>query len=109
MEILNLTEQAQVHALRLKKNQAVTQDGLRVKVVGGGCSGLSYKLGWDDLSELDHVHEYENGLVVMVDPKSAVLLTGATIDYRDDLDQSGFEVDNPNATSGCGCGRSFAG
>lgn len=109
MEIVSLTERAQQHALRLKKSAPTIRDGMRIKVVGGGCSGLQYKLGFDDITEMDHAHEYPNGLIVMVDPKSAVLLTGATLDYHDELDRSGFEVSNPNATGGCGCGKSFSG
>jgi len=106
---VSLTENARAQALRLKARSPEAKDGLRIKVVGGGCSGLMYKLGWDDLTEVDTVFEYEDGLKVIVDPKSAVLLQGSTVDFHNELDRSGFEVLNPNATGGCGCGKSFAG
>lgn len=109
MEVVTLTEQAQEHVLRLKKLQPKVRDGLRVKVIGGGCSGLTYKLGWDDITDEDFVHEYDSGLRVIIDPKSANLLQGSVVNYYDDLEKSGFDIKNPNATEGCGCGKSFAG
>lgn len=108
MEILKLTEKAQSHALELLSREDGAAVGLRVAVIGGGCSGLQYKLGWDDPKEEDFVHEYENGLRVLVDPKSATMLTGASVEFNDTLAKTGFEIINPNATSGCGCGKSFS-
>jgi iron-sulfur cluster assembly accessory protein len=108
LEIVKLTEKAQAQALRLKREQAATKDGLRIAITGGGCSGLKNSLKFDLLKEDDFVCEYPGGLVVMVDPKSAPLLEGATLEFHDGLDRTGFEVSNPNSTGGCGCGKSFS-
>ena len=82
--------------------------GLRMKVVGGGCSGLRYELSFDDQrAEFDT--EVEAGAVrVVVDEKSALYLVGTTLDFVDSLQESGFKIQNPNAASTCGCGDSFA-
>jgi iron-sulfur cluster assembly protein len=82
--------------------------GLRMKVVGGGCSGLRYELSFDDQrSDVDT--EVEAGPVrVIVDEKSALYLVGTTLDFVDTLQESGFKIQNPNASGTCGCGESFA-
>jgi len=82
--------------------------GLRMKVVGGGCSGLRYELSFDDnVSEIDS--EIEAGPVrIIVDEKSALYLVGTTLDFVDTLQESGFKINNPNASNTCGCGDSFA-
>ncbi len=81
--------------------------GLRVKVVGGGCSGLSYQIALErDADENDNVFESE-GIAVYVDPKSALFIDGTQIDYHESLMGSGFAFSNPNATGTCGCGTSF--
>ncbi|MFP6579527.1 MAG: iron-sulfur cluster assembly accessory protein [Myxococcota bacterium] len=86
----------------------VKTHGLRMKVVGGGCSGLQYQLSFDDdLAESDHQIE-AFGVRVFVDEKSALYLVGCTLDFVDSLQESGFKIDNPNASSSCGCGESFA-
>lgn len=108
MEILKLTETAQTQAKSLLTKDPTNKSGLRVKVIGGGCSGLQYKLGWDDPTEDDLEYTYPNGLRVFVDPKSAPFLVGSTLEYHDNLDRSGFEVINPNAQNTCGCGKSFS-
>ena len=81
---------------------------LRMKVVGGGCSGLRYELSFDDQTgELDS--EIDVGSVrVVVDEKSALYLVGTTLDFVDTLQESGFQINNPNASNTCGCGDSFA-
>jgi len=95
-----------------KVKQLIDRDGregyaLRLKVVGGGCSGLQYQLMFDDQQgEWDQRFE-SSGVPVVVDSKSAVYLVGTTVDYVDDLNASGFKIENPNATSTCGCGQSF--
>jgi iron-sulfur cluster assembly protein len=106
-EIIALTPKAQEHAKALLSNEEEPKGGLRIAVIGGGCSGLQYKLGWDDATEDDMTHHYENGLTVIVDDKSALHLTGSTLEYYDDINRNGFEVENPNAKSCCGCGNSF--
>ncbi len=107
-EVLKLTETAQDQAKLLLSRQEDPKEGLRVAIIGGGCSGLQYKIGWDNSTEDDFVHEYENGLKILIDPKSGVMLSGSTMDFYNSLDRSGFEIDNPSAQSSCGCGKSFS-
>lgn len=80
--------------------------GLRVKVVGGGCSGLSYKMDLDQTRDGDRVFE-RDGARIIVDRKSYLYLNGTELDYADDLMQSGFNLQNPNVKRTCGCGASF--
>ena len=82
---------------------------LRVRVVGGGCSGFQNKLDLDqEISEkLDEVFEY-HGVPVVVDKRSLMYLEGATVDFHDDLNRRGFSITNPQAKSTCGCGSSFS-
>ena len=80
---------------------------LRVAIEGGGCSGFQYGLGFDrGAQEGDHEFQCE-GVTVVVDPFSAPYLRGATVDYLETIQESGFKIDNPNAVSSCGCGHSF--
>jgi iron-sulfur cluster insertion protein len=86
------------------------EDGLalRVAVRPGGCSGFSYEMFFDtDRSDDDIANDYE-GVSVVVDSQSAMLLEGATLDYKDGLQDAGFSIDNPNAQRTCGCGQSFS-
>ena len=81
---------------------------LRMKVVGGGCSGLQYQLSFDDeLRDVDSEIE-AGGVRVVIDEKSALYLMGSVLDYVDSLQESGFKIENPNASNTCGCGQSFA-
>ena len=81
---------------------------LRVSVVGGGCSGLSYKLDFDNESKpMDQVFE-DNGVKVVTDLKSFLYLVNTTLDFSDGLNGKGFYFSNPNASRTCGCGESFA-
>jgi len=79
---------------------------LRVAIQGGGCSGFQYGLGFDTVAEGDLSLEIE-GVQVVVDPFSAPYLRGTTIDFLNSIQESGFKIDNPNATASCGCGHSF--
>ena len=90
--------------------QAEGEDGLmlRVAVRPGGCSGFSYEMFFDTDVAADDVTVDYGGVRVVVDPSSAQLLTGATLDYKDGLQQAGFSIDNPNAQRTCGCGQSFS-
>ena len=82
--------------------------GLRLGVLGGGCSGLSYQFKFDTRERpTDKVYEYD-GVKIFVDPKSLLYLNGMTLDYQESLMQSGFVFDNPNAKKACGCGTSFS-
>lgn len=87
--------------------QGVT-GGLRLGVLGGGCSGLSYQFKFDPKARpTDHVFEFDD-VKVFVDPKSMVYLDGMTLDWKDSLIHSGFEFENPHAKKKCGCGTSFS-
>jgi iron-sulfur cluster assembly protein len=106
--LLNLTPMA---AAKVKELMAEEPDAaslvLRVAIQGGGCSGFQYGLGFDSgPAEGDHKLSLE-GVDVVVDPYSAPYLRGATIDFLNGLQESGFKIDNPNAVSSCGCGHSF--
>jgi iron-sulfur cluster assembly protein len=82
--------------------------GLRLGVLGGGCSGLSYQFKFDSKPrQTDHIFEFED-VKVFVDPKSMVFLDGMTLDWKDSLIQSGFVFENPHAKKSCGCGTSFS-
>jgi len=96
-----------------KVRQLITAEGddalaLRVAVRPGGCSGFSYEMFFDSDMATDDVTTDHGGVRVIVDQSSAQLLTGATLDYKDGLDQSGFAITNPNAERTCGCGQSFS-
>ena len=82
--------------------------GLRLGVLGGGCSGLSYQFKFDTKPRAtDHVFDYDD-VKVFIDPKSMIFLKGMILDYKESLMQSGFEFINPNANKSCGCGTSFS-
>lgn len=104
--MITLTESAATKLADLLKTQASPEEGLRVRVVGGGCSGLTYQLEFDRPQEADQVFETQ-GVKVVVDPKSYLYLVGTEIDYVDGLQGAGFSLKNPNAKGGCGCGSSF--
>jgi len=91
----------------LEKEGKQATHGLRMKVIGGGCSGLRYELAFDDKVS-EHDTEVEaSGVRVIVDDKSALYLVGTTLDFVDTLQETGFKMNNPNASSTCGCGESF--
>ena len=103
-----VTERAAKQICRIKENENLDEGlYLRVAVEGGGCSGLSYKLGFDIRTDEDRIIESQ-GLEIVVDPKHLMYLNGIQIDYPDGLDARGFTFDNPNASESCGCGSSFA-
>jgi iron-sulfur cluster assembly accessory protein len=83
------------------------QAGLRVRVVGGGCSGFQYQLALDDEASADDAVFDQSGVKVFVDAKSSLYLNGTTIDYVEDIMGSGFRFSNPQARGTCGCGESF--
>lgn len=105
---ISLTERAAKQVREIKSNESLEEDlYLRVAVEGGGCSGLSYKLGFDYKSEDDKTFESE-GIEIVIDPRHLMYLEGITIDYPDGLNARGFTFNNPNAEETCGCGTSFA-
>lgn len=83
---------------------------LRISVIGGGCSGLSYKLEWVSEVETNHLDKLvlTDPLDIVIDPKSALFLNGMELDFTDGLDGEGFVFNNPNAARSCGCGSSFS-
>ena len=81
---------------------------LRVAVIGGGCSGLQYKMDLVDGPANRDIMVQSNQVRVVVDPKSALFVSGSELDYSDDLQKGGFKVTNPNAVAHCSCGESFA-
>ena len=105
--MLKITSLAATKVQEFLDQNGRPEAGLRVRVVGGGCSGFQYQLALDDAaSEGDQVFE-QNGIKLFVDPRSHLYLDGTEIDYVDDLMGSGFKFNNPNSTGSCGCGESF--
>ena len=103
-----LTEAAKSEFARLIKENNLEVSVLSKGVRGGGCSGLSYTLGFDkDTTDYDHLVEFESGVKVAVDMKSALYLKGTEVDFTTDLLGGGFKFNNPNARKSCGCGSSF--
>ncbi len=103
--LISVTE---VAAEEIKKLIAVEPNtsGLRLEIRGGGCSGMSYGMGFDNAKENDQIIE-SHGVKVFVDPKSAIYLKGTTLDFHGGLEGRGFAIKNPQAKSSCGCGQSF--
>lgn len=102
--MITLTERA---INKLKTSMTPEQSYVRIRVTGGGCSGFSYKMSLETLPEDTDHHIIQDGLTVLVDPKSAVYLKDTRIDYHSDLNGAGFDYYNPNAKRSCGCGSSF--
>jgi iron-sulfur cluster assembly accessory protein len=106
--VILLTDTATDKVRSLMEQEGVADLALRVAVRPGGCSGFSYEMFFDtDVAEDDKTIDY-SGVKVVVDPSSASLLEGATLDYKDGLQGAGFAIDNPNAQRTCGCGQSFS-
>ena len=108
MALIEVTTPAaeRIHAL-LEKEGKLDSHGLRLKVVGGGCSGLRYELAFDERVNENDTELEIGGVRVIVDEKSALYLVGTTLDFVDTLQESGFKMINPQAKSTCGCGESF--
>jgi iron-sulfur cluster assembly accessory protein len=104
--MISITEQAARKIQALTAEKGLAGAGLRVKVVGGGCSGLTYKMDVDVPREGDRVFEHE-GAKLVVDRKSFLYLKGTELDYKEELMASGFNLRNPNVKRTCGCGSSF--
>ena len=103
-----VTEKAAKQVLSVQERDGKTSTYLKVCVVGGGCSGLSYKMSFEPASqEGDHVFE-SHGVKVTVDSKSLLFLKGTELDFSDGLNGQGFVFKNPNAKTSCGCGSSFS-
>lgn len=107
--MITVTENAKKHALELIRNENRPENTfIRVGVDGGGCSGLSYKLEFDDqLKDGDQQFE-DKGIKIVVDRKSFLYLVGTELEYTGGLNGKGFVFNNPNASRTCGCGESFS-
>ena len=106
-----ISDKAKEKVNQLMSDAGIAEDSsyfLRVGVVGGGCSGLSYKLDFDNESKpMDQVFE-DNGVKIVTDLKSFLYLVNTTLDFSDGLNGKGFYFSNPNASRTCGCGESFS-
>jgi iron-sulfur cluster assembly protein len=105
---VQLSDRAATEVKRIVANKQIPEGyGLRIGVKGGGCSGMSYVLGFD--KQREHDLEFDiDGITVFMDKRHGLYLMGTTVDYHDGLDARGFVFENPNATQTCGCGSSFS-
>ena len=106
--MITLTDEATVKVGALIASESEEGLALRVAVRPGGCSGFSYEMYFDSEKAADDLEKEFGDVRVVVDPSSAQLLDGATLDYKDGLNDAGFSINNPNAQSSCGCGQSFS-
>ena len=106
-KIVNVSSPALEELKRLIQKESDNPDGVRLSLLAGGCSGLSYHLQFDKLKEKDLIDDID-GIKVIIDPKSALYIHGITLDYQGGLNGRGFTFSNPNATKSCGCGTSFS-
>jgi iron-sulfur cluster assembly protein len=106
--MINMTDSAVAAVSRFINSNPHPIAGLRIKVEGGGCSGFKYSMKLEQSADADDCRVECGGLVLLIDQTSATLLGGVTVDFVDGMDGSGFTFSNPNATSSCGCGKSFA-
>ena len=106
--LVKVTSNAARKVSTLLQRQNRPQGVLRVAVIGGGCSGLQYKMDLQDGPANRDILVESAGIRVVVDPKSALYVTGSELDYVDALQDGGFKVKNPNAATSCSCGESFS-
>jgi iron-sulfur cluster assembly accessory protein len=106
--LIKVTENASRKLNSLLQKQGRSTGALRVAVIGGGCSGLQYKMDLVDGPANRDIMVQSSDVRVVVDPKSALFVSGSLLDYSDDLQKGGFKVTNPNAVAHCSCGESFA-
>jgi iron-sulfur cluster assembly protein/iron-sulfur cluster insertion protein len=104
--MINLTDSAIKQIKKISEENAQKDQHLRIFVEAGGCSGFEYGMSFDSIKEDDNKVE-KDGMTVLVDPTSLAYLNECTIHFDDGLTGKGFEIQNPNASSTCGCGRSF--
>ena len=106
---ITLTEKAKDKVKEILLDQPETFAGLRIQVVGGGCSGFQYRMGFDKNfnDQNDSVFEFD-GLRVFIDKSSLLYMDGAEVDYIEGLHGAGFKFNNPNVSGSCGCGSSFS-
>jgi len=104
--MITITKAAAEKLKDLLAKEGIEGQGLRVRVMGGGCSGYQYQMAFEAPREGDRVIEHD-GVKLVIDPKSLLFLAGTEIDYHDGLTGAGFAIKNPNAKGSCGCGQSF--
>ena len=107
-KLIRVTEKAADRLKQVLARSGKTTGALRVAVIGGGCSGLQYKMDITDGPRPRDIMVTSQGVNVVVDPKSALYVSGSELDFSDDLQKGGFKVTNPNATAHCSCGESFS-
>lgn len=106
--LVTITDKARAEIRAIfEREENADQKGLRLGVIGGGCSGLSYQMDFSERRADDSVIDC-GGFMVLLDPKSTIYLKGITLDFQDGLQGRGFVFANPNATNTCGCGESFS-
>lgn len=106
--MITLTDTAAQKVAQLLDAEGASELALRVAVKSGGCSGFSYDMYFDGDIASDDITLTFGSVKVVVDPASAPMLEGASLDYKDGLTEQGFSITNPNATRSCGCGKSFS-
>jgi len=106
--MISLTESATDAVRRFIDSSEKVVEGLRISVQGGGCSGFQYGLTLEENVNANDVVLDNAGLKVVIDPESAALLEGVTVDFIDSINGAGFKFENPNAKASCGCGNSFS-
>lgn len=107
-KLVKVTEKAGSKLTSLLTRQGRPQGALRVAVIGGGCSGLQYKMDLVDGPAHRDILVQSAGVRVVIDPKSALFVSGSELDFSDDLQKGGFKVTNPQAVAHCSCGESFS-
>ena len=107
-QVFTVTEQAALKATTLGQREGYTDPCLRVRVLAGGCSGFSYKLSFEEAPAPDDIVIEAHSLKVLIDPKSAPIVAGSTLEFNDALLGGGFKVNNPQAVHECACGESFS-
>ena len=106
--IIELTPRAIEQIKKIEQTDKTSpEQGIRFAVVGGGCSGFSYKIDFSDPKEKDFIFDFD-GVKVLIDPKSSLYLKGVKVDFQDGLKGKGFVFENPSAKNTCGCGESFS-
>lgn len=105
--MITVTDKASRRILKLASSATASVAGLRIKVIGGGCSGLQYKIDLDEEKKGDKIFEGGDGGRVLVDRKSYLYLVDTVVDYSESLTNAGFQIQNPNVKTTCGCGESF--
>jgi len=108
-KLCRITTHAAKKLLSLLESQGRAKRGaLRIAIIGGGCSGLQYKMDLVDGPVARDILIQSQGVSIVIDPKSALFVSGSELDYSDDLQKGGFKVTNPNAQAHCSCGESFS-